>query len=274
MHRRSWWVIVCLASLAVASVWVVRQNSVLAVKTDESRKGLLPTGKRITPLATRGAHFETLNPDLPGFPNYLAGQAMTTALDPSGKTLLILTSGFNRVKDDADKNVEDASNEYVFVYDVSEPVPLKRQILRVANAFAGIAFAPDGERFYVSGGVDDNLHYFQKARRGIWSEDGEAVRLGHALGGLGLVKKKDNLATAGVAITGDGKFAGVANLYNDSLTVVDLEKRRVAFEVELRPGKSMPLKKGWQAENILFGLRRRRTIPSMCRAFETVRWWK
>jgi len=237
MRERSWlFVVAGVCLFSTVGVWIWHQRSVLAVKTDDSKQNLLPTGKRITPLATRGAHLETLNPELPEFPNYLAGQAMSTALDPAGKTLLILTSGFNRIKNDQNKNIEDASNEYVFVYDVSGETPRKKQILKVPNSFAGLAFAPDGERFYVSGGQDDNLHIFVKDVSG-WREDGEAVALGHTQGGLGLVRKKDNLASAGVAVTGDGEYAAVANLYNDSLTVVDLRKRAVAFEVELRPGK-------------------------------------
>lgn len=245
MRKRSVWMCVCFVALLGAVTWLNRHHhAVLAVPADDNKQNLLPTGKRITPLATRGAHFEPLNPDLPQFPNYLAGQAMTTAVDPSGKTLLILTSGFNRVKDDDDKNVEDASNEYVFVYDVSAPIPQKVQVLKVANTFAGMAFAPDGMRFYVSGGVDDNLHIFQRAGNGRWAEEGEPIRLGHTLGGLGLVRKKDNLASAGVAVTTDGRLAGVANLYNDSLTVVDLAQRRVAYEVELRPGKIDAAKAG------------------------------
>jgi YVTN family beta-propeller protein len=199
---------------------------------------VLPTGKRITPLAARGSHFETLNPELPDFPHYLAGQAMSTVVDPAGKTLLILTTGFNRIKDQKDKQIENASNEYVFVYDISAALPRKKQVLKVPNTFAGIAFAPDGEHFYVAGGKDDNLHIFRKDAGGVWSEDGAPVKLGHT-GGLGLVPGKEPLASAGVAITSDGKFAAVANLYNDSLTLVDLGKRMVAAEMELRPGNGV-----------------------------------
>ena len=32
--------------------------------------------------------------------------------------------------------------------------------------------------FYVSGGVDDNLHVFREMTDGKWVEDGEAVKLG------------------------------------------------------------------------------------------------
>jgi YVTN family beta-propeller protein len=201
------------------------------------RQTLLPTGKRITPLANRGAHFETLNPELRGFPHYLAGQAVSTAVNPAGDTLLILTSGFNRIKGSDDKPIDDASQEYVFVYEITGRAPRKKQVLKVPNTFAGIAFAPYGERFYVSGGKDDNLHTFAKNATGKWNEEGAPIQLGHTAGGLGLDPGKEPLARSGVAVTGDGKFAIVANLYNDSVTVVNLATRSVMSEIELRPGK-------------------------------------
>ena len=201
------------------------------------KQSLLPTGKRITPLANRGGHFESLNPELRDFPHYLAGQAVSTAVNPAGDTLLILTSGFNRIKGPDDKPIDDASQEYVFVYDVTGREPRKKQVLKVPNTFAGIAFAPDGERFYVSGGKDDNLHTFTKNAAGSWTEEGAPIPLGHTAGGLGLEPGKEPLASSGVAVTGDGKLAIVANLYNDSITVVDLGAHSVASEIELRPGK-------------------------------------
>ena len=52
---------------------------------------LLPTGKRITPLANPRSQLQSLNPGLPDFPNFIAGQAMSTLISPDGKTLLLLT---------------------------------------------------------------------------------------------------------------------------------------------------------------------------------------
>src|ERR1035441_7518939 len=53
------------------------------------------TGQRITPTAPSGARFEPLNPGLSDFPEYTAGQAVTTVTSPDHNTLLILTSGYN-----------------------------------------------------------------------------------------------------------------------------------------------------------------------------------
>src|ERR1039458_9761322 len=54
-------------------------------------------GQQITPLAPQNSRFEPMNPDLPDNPAWLAGQAVTTVVSPDGKTLLVLTSGYNRV---------------------------------------------------------------------------------------------------------------------------------------------------------------------------------
>ena len=55
----------------------------------------------------------------------------------------------------------DASSEWVFVYDVSGPKPVKRQALRVNDTYLGLAWAPSGDRFYVSGGDQDAVLEFK-----------------------------------------------------------------------------------------------------------------
>lgn len=54
--------------------------------------------RQITPLAPAGAQFLTLNPGLSDNPEYIAGQAVTSVVSPDGKTLLVLTSGYNLEK--------------------------------------------------------------------------------------------------------------------------------------------------------------------------------
>ena len=102
-----------------------------------------------------GATFQPLNPDLSRFPEHLAGQAAALALSPDGRTLLVLTSGYNLMFGDDGKPIPAASMEYVFVYDASGAAPVKRQVVRLPNSFLGLDWSPSGERFYVSGGVDD-----------------------------------------------------------------------------------------------------------------------
>lgn len=209
---------------------------------DDTPSTLLPTGKWITPTATPGAHFESLNPALEDFPDFLAGQAISTALSPDKKTLLILTSGYNRVNGADGKPIPSASEEYVFVYDVHEDLPRRAQVLKVPNTFAGIAFSPDSTQFYVSGGKDDNVHTY-KLSSGEWAETGEPIKLGHA-SGLGLLGGKEPLAAAGLAVTGDGATLVVANCYNDSVSIINLRSRSVVSEIDLRPGKVNPANAG------------------------------
>jgi YVTN family beta-propeller protein len=198
---------------------------------------LLPTGARITPEAVPGARFQTLNPDLSALPDFVADHAVTTASSPDGKLLLVLTSGYNATTtpDDTGNFVPELSNEYVFVYDISVTPPVKRQVLMIPNSFVGMAWHPSGDAFYVSGGVDDNLHVFQRSgasSRTMFAEVTPAIALGHSAG-LGLAVPA---TAAGVGVDGDGRHAVVANYENDSVSIVNLVTRAVS-EVELRPGK-------------------------------------
>lgn len=200
----------------------------------------LPTGARITPTAAEGAIFQPLNPDLPGRPDFIAGQAVATTTSPDGNTLLILTSGFNRNNDPDGRVVPEESNEYVFVYDILGSTPIKRQVLQVLNTFNGIAWHPNGQEFYVAGGVDDNVHVFARRDDGSWSETESPIPLGHVAGqGLG-----SGPMAAGLAVNRSGTQLLVANFENDSVSVVDLLQRRVAAEVDLRPGKIDPAQHG------------------------------
>jgi DNA-binding beta-propeller fold protein YncE len=196
---------------------------------------LLPTGHTITPTAAPGSTFQPLKPGLADNPDYAVGQAMSEALSPDGKTLLILTSGYNLVKNAAAKVIPAESTEWVFVYDVSGAAPVQKQALPVPNSFAGIAFAPDGSRFYVSGGKDDSVHSFALGG-GQWAESGTPIKLGHS-NGNGLGKSQAPVA-AGLAVTADGKRLVVANLENDSISLLDLGSGSVAAELDLRPGRN------------------------------------
>src|SRR5215813_3290489 len=71
----------------------------------------LPDGQVITPTAAPGAAFNSLNPGLADFPDFTAGQAVTTAISPDGTTLLVLTSGYNRNYDATGKVIPQDSNE-------------------------------------------------------------------------------------------------------------------------------------------------------------------
>ena len=197
------------------------------------RSPLAPSGLRITPLAAAGARFVRLNPHLRDFPGYTAGQAVSTAVSPDGKTLLILTSGYNRLTDAGGKTIPSASNEYVFVFDIAKGAPRQVQALQIPDSYMGLAFAPDGRHFYVSGGMDDDVHVFAAAR-GRWAEDSTAlVKLGHAAG-KGLEVKPE---AGGLAVSGDRLV--VADFYNDALSLVPLANGLPSgppSDIRLQPG--------------------------------------
>jgi DNA-binding beta-propeller fold protein YncE len=208
----------------------------------------LPTGMNITATAAKGSTFQPLNPDLPDLPNFTAGRPLSTALSPDGRTLLVLTSGFNRNFDAKGHVVPAQSNEYVFVYDVTQPAPVKRQALPIPNAYAGLAWAPDGKHFYASGGVNDNVHVFEQSGD-RWAEAGDPIKLEHSAG-LGVpemragVLRPNRPAAAGLAVNASGKRLLVANYENDSVSLVDLDAGKKTGELDLRPGKTNPAQAG------------------------------
>lgn len=204
----------------------------------ESRQ-VLPSGMTITPVAARGAFFVPLDPDLPGLPSFVAGQPVTTAVSPDGATLLVLTSGYNRMDDASGREIKNDSNEYVFVFDISQERSRKVRVLEVPNTFDGIAWNPNGAEFYVSGGVDDDVHTFAN-QDGRWAETGSPIALKHGKG-LGIDTKPE---AAGLAVTADGKRLLVANFENDSVSMIDLVARKKIAELDLRPGKISPQQTG------------------------------
>ncbi len=242
-----------LAAAALCSMLL--PASLLAQKDDDDDDAaatvgtqVLPnTGQLLTPLAPRLARFEMLNPGLADNPQYLAGQAVTTVTSPDRKTLLILTSGYNlfNYPDGANAgqlNKAD-SNEYVFVYDISKPAPVKRQVLQVPNTYNGIVFDPNGTSFYVSGGDNDDVHLFSLGANGLFAEQaGSPIALGHT-GANGLAVGPE---AAGIAVTADGTKLVVADYYNDSISI--LTKAGNAWtktgELDLRPGKINPAQSG------------------------------
>lgn len=214
----------------------------LGICASQSRAAeIIPnTGQVITAVAPAHARFEALNPGLTDFPGYTAGQAVTSIVSPDGRTLLILTSGYNLLRTPLGRTLPRDSGQYVFVYDISRHRPVKEQVLRVDNSYSGIAFDPSGRAFYVPGGVDDNLHVFVRGSGGKWYEQVDTpIALGHHGEGLGIGVKPQ---AAGVAVTADGRELAIANFYNDSVSVMKKLANRwtLTAELDLRPGKEHP----------------------------------
>ncbi len=176
------WVVVSTLALAISSFIIV--GAVMSAKADDDdlKKGaFIPTGVRITPSAAPGSSFQALNPGLTSNPGFTVGQAVTTAISPDGKTLLILTSGFNSQNFTSGPNKgntnPDESNEYIFVFDISGGKPLQTQVLQVPNAFDGLAFHPggkavtaDGKRLVVANYENDSISLVDIAGRMVLAE--------------------------------------------------------------------------------------------------------
>jgi YVTN family beta-propeller protein len=228
--KRKYWIGRLVGNLLSAAMFVGLASPANAQNNGKAPEPV-PSGQLITPLAPTGAVFSRLNPGLKNFPDYTVGQAIKTVTSPDGMTLLVLTSGYNRLNNAQGERVAADSNEYVFVFDLAHSTPRQTQVFQVSNTFVGLAFAPAGDQLYVSGGVDDNIHLFSKANN-IWSENGKPVGLGHK-SGVGIHQKP---TVANLAVTGDGKFLIAANIYNDSISIVDAGNRSRVGELDLRPG--------------------------------------
>lgn len=199
----------------------------------------LPTGMMLTPLAAPGAKYMPLVTRLGPHPSYIADGASAIAVSSDHKEMLVLTSGFNRYVDPDGKIDPAQSQQYVFVYRISDKGSTWQQTLRVPNSFSGIAWLPDGNGFVVGGGMNDDVHVFTRGYHGF-TEAGKPIALGHTRGNGVRVKPQ----AAGVAVSPDGKRILVANYYNDSVSLVDLATRKVVDEQDLRPGKIDPAAHG------------------------------
>ncbi len=225
------------------------------------------TGQQINPLAPANSQFAWLNPGLPNRPDWYAGQAATSVVSPDNQTLLVLTTGYNRVYTPGTPagplpwNAAE-SNEYVFVYDISKQTPALQQVIQIPNTYFGIVFDPASysgnaaagtqKRFYVAGGPNDNIHTISLSN-GVWAEESPsapALAMHHALGvGLniqpnGALQINSQVGVypcaAGLGISSDGKTLVVADYYNDAITVFTggYGNWSKPVDVDLRPGKS------------------------------------
>jgi len=197
--------------------------------------GALPlaTGQFVTPTAVAGAVQQFLNPNLPAYPNFVAGEAVRSQLSPDGTTLAVLCAGQNSLYR-PNGTVDTAnSTQYIFLYDVSganKTQPLLTQVIKQANAHVGLAFGPDGNTLYAAGGNDDAVYVYGKTA-GIWSQAAR-IALGHTGTGIGIGVQPN---ASGIGLSADGRTLVVANNYNDSISIIDTATRTVRYEHDLRP---------------------------------------
>ncbi|MBD2511552.1 beta-propeller fold lactonase family protein [Nostoc muscorum FACHB-395] len=250
-----------------ANIQSVSARTTSPVGNLQGGAALLPTGQTITPAAAPGSTFAPLATGLRTDDNADAAEAVSTALSPDGKTLLVLTSGYNQnFKNEntgstftypvLDPQTGKSSStttpkaEWVFVYDVSSGKLVKKQQINIPNTYNGLAWAKDGSRFFVSGGIDDRV-YVYASNGSQYLPDAPFILLGHNSnqtdpfpkydGGLLKDTPAKAVATgavvAGIAVSKDGKTLVAANFENDSISIVDTTTRKVTKEIKFfRPG--------------------------------------
>ena len=188
----------------------------------------LATGQYITPTAIAGAVQQALNPGLPAYPNFVAGEAVKSQLSPDGATLAIICAGQNSLDNAAGSLDVANSTQYIFLYNVAgtnKAKPALTQVIRQTNAHVGLVFSPDGNTLYAAGGNDDAVYVYTKSG-GTFITPGMQIPLGHFLpGATGSARNKGiglgvQPNASGLGISADGKTLVVANNYNDSISVL------------------------------------------------------
>jgi YVTN family beta-propeller protein len=208
------------------------------------RRGLaqLPSGQFVTPTAIDDAVQQYLNPGLPAYPDFIAGEAVRAQLSPDGSTLAVLTAGQNSLyKPDGTVDVPN-STQYIFLYNVDGPnkaTPALTQVITQTNAHVGLVFSHDGQTLYAAGGNDDAVYVYTKSGGSFVAA--APIALGHfAPGATGSARNKGiglgvQPNASGLDISADGRTLVVANNYNDSISVIDTATRTLRYEHDLRP---------------------------------------
>lgn len=250
------------AAIFIGSIQSISARMTSSVGDLEGGAVLLPTGQVITPAAAPSSTFAPLATGLREDGNADAAEAVTTALSPDGKTLLVLTSGYNQdFKDQttgtditypvldpvtgAPSSVTTTQAEWVFVFDVSTGTLVKKQQINIPNTYNGLAWAPDGQRFYVSGGIDDRV-YIYTLQGTQYAPEAPFILLGHNSDSSAPFPKYDGgllkdtpaaveatgAVVAGIAVSKDGKTMVAANFENDSVSIVDASTRQILQEIK------------------------------------------
>jgi YVTN family beta-propeller protein len=168
---------------------------------------LLPNGWTLTP---EGAQVPVS--DLP----------LNMVLSDDGRYLLVTTNG--------------AGDQTIDVIDLQ--IGQSVQTVSVKKSWLGLAFAPDGKRFFVSGGDDNEVMIFDFAG-GKAEQSGKII-----LGGADYHKLSDRERAearrkglgefafpAGIAVTPDGKRLYVAENLTSKVAVIDLATRQVITKI-------------------------------------------
>ena len=95
MKRQTLQALLKVAILASAAQIVMPARAQSPRPPVQSGAMQLATGQFITPTFMRGAVQQFLNPGLPAYPNFVAGEAVRSQLSPDGTTLAVITAGQN-----------------------------------------------------------------------------------------------------------------------------------------------------------------------------------
>ncbi len=174
------------ASLVVAT-WLPANSAFLQVGGLPGGNAYTPDGQFITPTAAPGSQYFRLSTGLRADGTADAAEAVNSALSPDGKTLLVLTSGYNLnfskesgtpiqwpVLDPVTGKPTSATTkkaEWVFVFDVTGGGPRKLQQINIPNTYVGLRWDPRGNEFYVSGGGDDLVYAYKAQKDGTYAPD-------------------------------------------------------------------------------------------------------
>ncbi|WP_448265163.1 bifunctional YncE family protein/alkaline phosphatase family protein [Nostoc sp. DSM 114159] len=251
-----------LVSSLSASIQSASAGTTRPVGNIKGGAALLPTGQIITPAAAPGSTFAPLGTGLRTDDNADAAEAVSTALSPDGKTLLVLTSGYNQNFKDENtgstftypvldpltgkpSGTTTPKAEWVFVYDVTSGKLVKKQQINIPNTYNGLAWAKDSSRFFVSGGIDDRV-YVYASNGSQYVPDAPFILLDHNSDQTAPFPKYDGgllkdtpakavstgAVVAGIAVSKDGKTLVAANFENDSISIVDTPTRKVIKEIK------------------------------------------
>src|SRR5215469_1169247 len=148
---------------------------------DNNHGTQVATGQYITPTVIPGSVQQLLNPGLPLYPNFVAGEAVKSQLSPDGTTLAIICAGQNSLDNAAGSLDVANSTQYIFLYNVAgtnKAKPALTQVIRQTNAHVGLVFSPNGNTLYAAGGNDDAVYVYDKSG-GTFLTPGTQIALGH-----------------------------------------------------------------------------------------------
>jgi YVTN family beta-propeller protein len=206
--------LLCLSLLLPINLIVVRSQAKpkttprkLPGKTTNGT--LLPNGWTLTPEGT-----QIPVSDLP----------LNMAMSNDGRYLLVATNGWGA--------------QTINVVDLTAGRSI--QVIEVKKSWLGLTFAPDGKRFYVSGGDDNDVLIFDFAAGK--ATDAGKIHLGsseyHALDDRGRDQARkagrgEFAFPAGIAVTPDGKTLYTAENLTKKVAVIDLGAGQVITKIDV-----------------------------------------